>query len=370
MGCWNSVIRSLVLIHLVVTCPVAKAFRDDEATKLADGIRQLRENAFNCEAEFEIGLETNGEKSSQKWKHWVGGDGSVSRTNLTRTYSSGFGLRHESRWEYVTKQFCFTLTVTQNSDSGEDPESKYLAQASPYDDQKRLRLYAVDHIFGFFSLRDVFWDEVLIAENTKISIRDKATDAKTLVATLPGTGEFEFTYDSTVDNILLSEVAFKASPDDLKDDKWFSAYQFRMDDIRFREFEGKPLIEGYRLQIDQTAKNPDGSPGRTATIEKKVRLVSFERLNETLTERISFPGVDLPDGTKVRVMNDPNIPHELRSGMIVRVLPESSVIATKDARFRPPESSSSWWYVTLGIALLALVTVFVLRRWGLRGGTS
>ncbi len=364
MGSWKSLLRTLVIIQLVMSCLESAAISNDEATKLAYGIRQLRENAFNCEATFEIDLETNNEKSSQKWRHWIARDGSISRTNLTRTYSTDFGERSESRWEYVTKQFCFTHAVTQTSDSGKEPKTIYIAQVSPYEDQKRLRIYAVDYIFGFFSLRDVFWDEILTDTNTKISIRNQAPDAKTLVATLPGTGEFEFTYEMTGDNVTLFEVAFQAAPNDLKDDKWLSAFQFRMNEFRYRDFEGKPLIEAYRLKINQTSRNPDGSAGSVATIDKNVRLISFERLRETLGDRISFPGVDLPDGTKVRVWNDPNVPHELRSGMIVRVLPESSVIATKDAPFRKPEPSSSWWYVSLGVALLALVAVFVYRRWG------
>jgi hypothetical protein len=364
MSNWISLLRSIVIIHFAAFCPAAVALQQDDPAKLAYGIRQLREHSFNCEAAFEIYLETNGEKSSQEWRHWINRDGSVSRTHLTRTYSTNFGERHESRWEYVTKQLCFTHAVTQTSDSGKEPKTIYIAQASPYEDQKRLRIYAVDYLFGFLSLRDIFWDEVLTDTNSKISIRNQAPDAKTLVATLPGTGEFEFTFNLKGDNVTLFEVAFKAAPDDLKDEKWLSAFQFKMNEFRYRDFEGKPLIEGYRLKINQTSRNPDGSAGSAATIDKNVRLVSFERLKEPLTDRISFPGVDLPDGTRVRVLNDPNVPHELRSGMIVRVLPESSVIATKDARFRQPEASSSWWYLTLGFALLALVAVFVYRRWG------
>lgn len=360
----KSVLVLFLVSNSIASSSVAKGIQPVAAEKLATSIRDLREHAFNCAAEYEISLENNGKKSSQSWKHWINDDASISRTNLDRVYSTAYGDRHDCRWGYVTKQFSFAAVTVRKSESDEAPSTSYSAQRTPFDNQKRLHFVAVDEAFGFLPLWDVYWDEVLTNKSTRFAIRNPNADTRTLVATLAGTGEFEFTYDSTGDTISLSEVAFKATPEDLKNHKWFSAFQFRMDDIRYREFEGKPLIEGYRLQIDQTARNPDGSPGRVATIEKKIRLISFERLKEKLGERISFPGVDLPDGTKVRVLNDPNVPHELRSGMIVRVLPESSVIATKDARFRQPESSSSWWYVTLGIALLALVSLLVYRRWG------
>lgn len=352
------------LILWLWLAPNAAVFRSEEATRLANAIRDLRKHSFDCLAQFEVDLETNGKRFNQEWNHWINEDASIFRSRMDFEYTNAYGNHHDCSWEYITDEFRFSAVTVKSNASAEEPKTNYSTQRVPFDNQKRQYLPPVDEAFGFLPLWDVYWDEVLTNKNTRIVVRNENSEATTIVATLAGTGEFEFTFDATSEFMPLSVVTFRAAPDDLKDHKWFSAFQFRMDDIRYRQFEERPLIEGYRLLIEQTSKNPDGTTGRIATIEKKIQLKHFERLRETLGKRISFPGVDLPDGTRVRVLNDPNVPHELRSGMIVRVLPESSVIATKDARFRQPESSSSWWYVSLGVALLALVAVFVYRRWG------
>ena len=266
----------------------------------------------------------------------------------------------DDNWTYTTPDLVFGHRIdTVISLPDREPRKSYFAwlegkQRSP---KYFLGWQDVGYAFGLDKLSGRFWYEIAELPDSQLSFR-QVQDTSELSVQNSRFGTFRFAFQGGK----LLEAHCEKNSDQIDSDNFgYITFNYSIENINFEEFAGRQLISSYLHTESYTYKSRDGSI-ESKDVQKSVKRIQAEPSQSTLTDKIAFADVEIPDGTPVDVKNDKGIPYEFQNGRIVKVVEKSSVIENENGRFRKPRRSGIWWYLVAGSICAVAISYLVYRR--------
>jgi len=287
---------------------------------------------------------------------WTGKDGVNVRSQSTEGYAITSGkIRLQEGWFYRTSDFVFAIQSSWLE--GEEDQ-----KTQTYNGMTNSRLMHTP--YSLFGVRDfssgITWYEMLRDSESDVEIDEVSVSGHTKVlVNTSGYGKFEFEFDTQSETPRLVSVFCRKSPTDFyESDRYYDSFEYLIEDIQYREFEGKQLISGMTYTLKTEPKGSNSTSERSYAFT----MLDVQPFSERLKNRISFPDIDIEDGTSVRIHDDAGVPYEYRSGMIVRVVDGDAIITEGEARFRKPKSTSAFWIIGLVTLLVVFGLILIKRR--------
>ena len=154
----------------------------------------------------------------------------------------------------------------------------------------------------------------------------------------------------------LGQVSSFGADGDLKD---CVGHRLEYKNFVFEAGDDHQLIKSIDVEFGDENRGQTWSP-QIAKITVLDRAPSKIEIGST----IRFSDYEIPNGTPVKVFDDPKIPYEFFDGRIVRVVSADSIISNESARFEEGNfRGSTWLYgaVTVLLVVIASVSAWMIR---------
>ena len=349
-----------VAIFLAICSALSIEAKAQDAHELAQEVRSVTANNDRTSSRFIVELKSapDGMEPTEVLLDFDR-EGKYVRSRSTMRYMTPHGFRLQGGWKYKTPQSIFFYSSVAYPNNPElVPKHAYSAwleskRPAPRPNEA-FRL--VEFMYGLDYISGLYWFELLELPDSKTSVSASGGEAELCVDN-PRHGVFRFLFE----NGRLSQVHCSKTSEQIDQSKYkFVAYSCSLTSINYTSLGQRSLIESYEQELTTTREVDEQKTERT--VAHSIRRVSVSQLNKRLSSRIVFEGVEIPDGTPVRVSNDKGIPYQLRDGLLVRVVEKSPVTETEDVQLRSRRGMGAWPYWIGGCVLLSALSCLIYWR--------
>ena len=343
---------------LGVSCLGNSSDLDEARSYLSEYSKNKFGNWFRYSKEFEPQ-----ESTILKGEFWIGYSGNRYRNIVEMSYLTRSGKKRTQKTRVYRSDLLFVYNESKLANR--KPTISYVARNEIDDLPKDYGVLSV--VLGYDPIGACFWYESIEKQKDKVEFTEDS-DSINLLLDTDSSGRLDFAFKKKANGLQLTRVEITRDSGDLvrlpsgelcRLGEGRLANQIRFTQLltNFEFKEDDPIIVR-SVDVKQVSKDDKGN---ATTNTHRIIVHQIKPITKQLEKEISFPGIEIPNGTLVEMRNDEKIPYQYRDGRVVKQAGNLTEIADLQTEFEKPKGSSLGFYLVIcGVGFIVAAIGFKL----------